>query len=248
MSDARIIELDLTDSTNNYAMRLIDGNKALPGLTIVANAQTNGKGQRGRTWVDIPGQSLLMSMIVAPRHPLTEQFIFNTAVATAIVTELQQMDPDWTVQIKWPNDIIVNDKKAGGILIENVLRGSNWTHSVIGLGLNILQEQFPEELPHATSLRIASGRVFDRSVILNALREAIFYATGFPKDAATQMKEYNSLLFKKGKQQVLEENGNRFVVTILYANDSGTLSVQMEDGTIKEYQHGQAVWDYNNNF
>lgn len=244
MPDAHIIELDLTDSTNNYAMQLIDGNKAHPGLTIVANQQTAGKGQRGRTWVDTPGQSLLMSMIVVPKHSLGDQFIFNIAVATAIVNELQQLDEHWKVQVKWPNDIIINDKKAGGILIENVLRGSNWSYSVVGLGLNILQPSFPYDLPHATSLKIASGREFDKRTILNTLREAIFYATGFPKDAATLLRDYNALLFRRGQQQVLTENEQPITTTILHANADGTLAVQLEDGSIKNYVHGQAVWAY----
>lgn len=244
MSEARIIELDLTDSTNNYAMQLIDGNKAYPGLTIVANAQTSGKGQRGRTWVDTPGQSLLMSMIVVPKHTLACQFVFNAAIATAIVTELQKLNEHWQVRVKWPNDIIINDKKAGGILIENVLRGSSWTHSVIGLGLNILQESFPEDLPYAISLKIASGIGYDRWVILNTLREAIFYAANFPKDAGLQMKEYNDLLFKKGRLQRISIEEENKMVTILYANEDGTLSVQFEDGSIQRYAHGQLTWDY----
>ena len=244
MPDAHIIELDLTDSTNNYAMQLIDGNKAHPGLTIVANQQTAGKGQRGRTWVDIPGQSLLMSMIIAPKHTLAEQFLFNAAVATAIVNELQQLHDTWQVQVKWPNDIIINDKKAGGILIENVLRGSNWSYAVIGLGLNILQPSFPADLPHATSLKAASGKDFDRRTILNALREAIFYATGFPKDATTLLKDYNALLFRRGQQQVLLEDDQPVNTTILHAHADGTLAVQLEDGTIRNYVHGQAVWAY----
>lgn len=244
MPDAHIIELDLTDSTNNYAMQLIDGNKAHPGLTIVANQQTAGKGQRGRTWVDTPLQSLLMSMIIAPKHSLAEQSLFNMAVATAIVTELQQLNEQWKVQVKWPNDIIINDKKAGGILIENVLRGSNWSYSVVGLGLNILQPAFPEDLPHATSLKIASGQDYDKRTILAALREAIFYATSFPKDATTLLKDYNNLLFRRGKQQVLTEDGQPITTTILHANADGTLAVQLENGSISNFVHGQAVWAY----
>lgn len=244
MPDAHIIELDLTDSTNNYAMQLIDGNKAHPGLTIVANQQTAGKGQRGRTWVDTPGQSLLMSMIIAPKHSLAEQSLFNMAVATAIVTELQQLNDNWTVQVKWPNDIIINDKKAGGILIENVLRGSSWSYAVVGLGLNILQPAFPEDLPHATSLKIASGLEYDKRTILTALREAIFYATSFPKDATTLLRDYNNLLFRRGQQQVLTEDGLPVTTTILHANADGTLSVQLENGSIRNYVHGQAVWAY----
>src|SRR5689334_16225981 len=84
ISDAPIIELDTIDSTNNYAMRLIDADTAQSGLTIVAGQQTMGKGQRGRQWLDKPGENLLMSIIIAPAYSLEEQFIFNMAVTSAI--------------------------------------------------------------------------------------------------------------------------------------------------------------------
>lgn len=242
--EAPIIELDFTDSTNNYAMRLIDGNKAQDGLTIVANGQTGGKGQRGKTWVDIPGNSLLMSIIVTPRHSLSEQFIFNAAVTVSIANVLQKLDDRWRVHVKWPNDIIVNDKKAGGILIENVLRGSNWTHSVIGLGLNINQERFADDLPHAISLKMASGKDMDKSLLLGELREAIFKATQYPVPANLQMQAYNQFLFKQGQQQGFINGDAKWQANILHANADGTLAVQDADGKISNYQHGQVVWDY----
>ena len=134
-----IIELDSIDSTNNYAMQLIDANKAQHGLTIVTQSQSEGKGQRGKTWLDAPGQSLLMSIIIHPKKEINDQFVFNAAVAVAIANVLQKSNHNWDIRIKWPNDIIINAKKAGGILIENILRGSRWTHSVVGLGLNVKQ-------------------------------------------------------------------------------------------------------------
>ncbi len=246
MSEPQIIELDFTDSTNNYAMRLIDGNKAQPGLTIVANGQTNGKGQRGKAWTDTPGQSLLMSIVVSPKHTLSEQFLFNTTVTLAIVNVLQKLDNDLNINIKWPNDIIVGDKKAGGILIENVLRGSKWTHSVIGLGLNILQDSFPADLPHATSLKIATGKSFDKAVILRAIRDAVCEAVPRPMPAYLLMQLYNGLLFRKGQKQTFSDASGMWKATILHANTDGTLAVQTENGAITNYLHGQAIWDYSN--
>ncbi len=240
----QIIELDFTDSTNNYAMRLIDGNKAQDGLTIVANAQTNGKGQRGKTWVDIPGNSLLVSVIVAPRHSLQEQFIFNAAITVAIAKVLQKLDDEMRVAVKWPNDIIVNDKKAGGILIENVLRGSNWTHSVIGFGLNLYQDSFPDDLPHAISLKIALGKDVDKTALLTDLSAAIINATRFPIPAGPQMDAYNSLLFRQGMSQRFTDAQLSWTANILHANLDGTLAVQLENGSIVNYQHGQVIWDY----
>src|SRR5690606_29724577 len=122
---------------------LIDADTAQAGLTIVTDVQTNGKGQRGRKWLDAPGESLLMSLVVVPEYEIEHQFSFNMAISLAIADYLQHIYENWDIRIKWPNDIIINDKKAGGILIENVIRGNKWAYSVVGIGINILQYTMP---------------------------------------------------------------------------------------------------------
>jgi len=244
-SSSLLIELDSIDSTNNYAMQLIDADKAQHGLTITADSQTGGKGQRGRTWLDTPGQSLLMSIIAIPRHSLRHQFQFSAAIAVAIANVLQNMGEDWQVHIKWPNDIIVNDKKAGGILIENVLRGSDWAHSVIGLGLNINQQHLPDEVPHATSLRIASGSEFNKPWLRDRLREQILQAVEQPLPEAAQIKAYNDLLYKHGGQQLFGDAAQSWQARILSVTAQGLLEVQLADGSLAHYVHGQVTWHYN---
>src|SRR6478672_5010264 len=105
--DAPIIELDNIDSTNNYAMRLIDADKAQPGLTIVARRQESGKGQRGKIWVDSHGESVLMSIIVKPGMEIKDQFLFSISIALAVAHSLKYLNNDWDLKIKWPNDIII---------------------------------------------------------------------------------------------------------------------------------------------
>jgi BirA family transcriptional regulator, biotin operon repressor / biotin---[acetyl-CoA-carboxylase] ligase len=187
---------------------------------------------------------LLMTVITTPSYPLNEQFIFNASATTAIVDVLQNLSENWELSIKWPNDIIINDKKAGGILIENVLRGSNWMYAVIGFGLNIKQMSFPPELPFATSLRIASGKAFDNAAILAQLRERILQYTSEYKPAADVMENYNSYLYRKGKSQRFSKDNSEWEATILYANANGTLQVQLGDGSIVSYTHGMVTWDY----
>ncbi len=244
LTEVPIIQLDFIDSTNNYAMQLIDGNKAQPGMTIVAKAQTNGKGQRGKSWIDAPGESLLMSVIVSPKHQLTEQFLFNASITAAIANVLQKLHKGWQINIKWPNDIIVNDKKAGGVLIENVLRGNSWTHSVVGLGLNINQESFPAELPFATSLKIASGQSFDINEVMLLIRDQILENIAHPMADKELVDSYNRLLFKRGRQQVFMDATGKWQATVLNALPNGTLEVQLDSGDIVHYHHGQILWDY----
>jgi len=242
LSDLPIIELDSIDSTNKYAMQLIDANKARQGLTITAQSQTEGRGQRGKVWADIPGQSLLMSIILVSGREIQEQFVFNASVASAVANVLQKLSPGWQVHVKWPNDIIVNDKKAGGILIENVLRGSKWAHSVVGLGLNVKQEQFPDTLPFATSLKIASGNDFNMIRLRDELRENIVLCATCPLPAERAMEQYNGWLYRRGQKQEFSDSAGKWETTILNAHKDGTLEVKLENGDVVFYHHGQAEW------
>lgn len=238
--DLSIIQLESTDSTNNYAMQLIDANKAQHGLTILARYQTDGKGQRGKSWLGVPGQSLLMSVIVTPFVAINEQFAFNASVAVAIAKVLQKLDGGWNIHIKWPNDIIVNDKKAGGVLIENVLRGSKWTYSVIGLGVNVLQDKMPDELPFAASLKIASGRDFEVGRLCGLIRESILNSINV-LPGEIMMRHYNEYLFRKGMKQKFKDDSGQWEATILAVHTDGTLEVK-RDGEIAFYHHGQVEW------
>ncbi len=242
MSDFTIIEHNTIDSTNNYAMLLIDANKAQHGLTITALSQDGGKGQRGKTWVDTPGESLLMSIIVNPKQAIREQFAFNAAVSVAIAKVLQKIYRNWDIRIKWPNDIIVNDKKAGGILIENVLRGNQWAYSVIGIGMNIKQERMPPELPSATSLKIASGKEFDIRQLTNEIHDAIMQVVNYPVSGPVSMKNYNDYLYRRGKRQVFRDNKYTWAATIVDAHSDGTLELRYEDGSVTHLHHGQMQW------
>jgi BirA family biotin operon repressor/biotin-[acetyl-CoA-carboxylase] ligase len=236
-----VIKLASTDSTNNYAMRLIDADTAQPGTTILAGCQTAGRGQRGRQWADIPGQSLLMSLVVTPLQPLEQQFYFNASIAVSIAAYLKTLNADWQVFIKWPNDIILNDKKAAGVLIENLIRGSRWTHAIIGLGLNVAQPAFPAELPHATSLLQASGQYFEPDTLAIGLRRAILEAVASPDSDI--LGRYNELLYRKDKLQAFSAEGReRWMATLRRVLPSGYLEVELPGGTPEQYAHGAANW------
>ncbi len=147
------------------------------------------------------------------------------------------------IQIKWPNDIIINDKKAAGILIENVLRGSTWAHSVIGLGLNVGQRAFPPDLPNATSLKIELKNDIDMTGLRDRIREKVMAAVNL--GAWTEgLAQYNRYLYKKGEKQQFTDGINQWHATILAVGTDGTLEVISEDGTHAFYHHGQVLWDW----
>ena len=133
-----IIELSEIDSTNNYAMRLINEGMAEHGMAILADFQTNGKGQHGNIWQAQESKNLLCSIILDTHgFPLEKQFLLNTMACLAVADTLIQQYLLQDVSIKWPNDIYAGKRKIAGILIENQIRGVSWSHAVIGIGLNI---------------------------------------------------------------------------------------------------------------
>jgi len=232
-------KLDIIDSTNNYAMQCIDADKAEHGMLILAKAQSAGKGQRGHSWKDNPGESLLMSLIIKPLVSLQQQTRFMASIAVAVASQVQIALPGTTVQIKWPNDIIVGDKKAGGILIENVVRGFSWEWSVVGIGLNIAQTSFREDLPNASSLYLAGAEMIDIDNLAIGIRNAILEALLMDGDSLIR---YNERLFRKHEYQKFRMEGHIFEGRIQEMDQAGSLKMDFEDGRIESFQHGQIEW------
>ena len=241
---ATLIHLPLVDSTNNYAMQLMDAEPSAAGTTILADAQSGGKGQRGRTWIDAPGESLLMSTILVPELPVEKQFLFSEAVAVTIAEALTILCEDAEVRIKWPNDIIVNDRKAGGILIENVLRGPKWCYAVVGVGINVRQESFPESLPFATSLAIESGLPISVRDLANIIRGDLLALHTKDIEESSYLARYNRLLYKRGAEQLFKEGENQWPAIIRGVSETGLLEVELSGGEVRHYTHGSILWKW----
>jgi len=237
---APILRFDILDSTNNRAAQLIDADTSVEGLTIVTQQQSAGKGQRGNVWKDEAGQSLLMSIVLQPRVTAEAQFSFSAAVAVAVADALTAISPDMDIRIKFPNDIIINDKKAAGILIENAFRGNSWTHAIVGIGINVLQEGF-DGLPRATSLFRELRKMVEPELVLQLVRQKVVeYTRG--SNLEYYRKCYNLMLYKQAGIQRFSEQGVLFDAIVVQANAAGQLELQLEDGHIKQYSHGELAW------
>lgn len=159
------IELQSTDSTNNYAAILLKQTNVPEGTVILAHEQTQGKGQRGAIWLSEKGKNLTFSVIYKPVFlSVTHQFMLSKITALALLKLVSKYADN--VKIKWPNDIWVNNKKIAGVLIENNVSGNVIQSSVIGVGININQVMFMPEL-NATSLYLENKKVFDSKEILS---------------------------------------------------------------------------------
>jgi len=167
---APLIELSTIDSTNIYAMAQIKAGLAKSGSCYTADFQTNGKGQHGRVWESSKGQNLLCSYILElntldalKNWTPTDQIGFSAAIAIGARAFFAAFAGPET-KIKKPNDIYFSDRKAGGILIENLVRGQEWTWTVIGIGMNINQTEFsPEALNSVSSNPISLQEITNQS-------------------------------------------------------------------------------------
>lgn len=166
----KIIRLDETMSTNDEAKRgAREG--AAHGTVWVAESQTGGRGRQGRTWVSPRGENLLFSVLlriscVPARVPLIA-LVAGLAVRDAVARVL----PDRDVLVKWPNDVLVSDKKIAGVLVESSVMGTKVEHVVVGIGINVHTRNFPEEVASiATSVALEGGRAERSKLLEDVLR------------------------------------------------------------------------------
>lgn len=232
-----IIKLNATNSTNSYLRDLsIDGNVE-DYTTVVAKHQTNGRGQMGSIWSSETSKNLTFSVFkdmskIYIKHP----FYISMATALAILKTLQGLNIP-KLSVKWPNDILSENKKICGILIENVIKQNNLYASIIGIGLNVNQKTF-ENLPKASSLITITGSVFNLDEILNGVLSNLkAYFVELEKGNLSFLKDtYETYLFRKNKPSTFKNaEGMVFFGFIKAVSVSGNLQVLLEDDVIREY-------------
>jgi BirA family transcriptional regulator, biotin operon repressor / biotin---[acetyl-CoA-carboxylase] ligase len=235
---------DTIDSTNNYAMQRIDDGMAQQGEVIWAAHQTKGKGQRGKMWENDRG-NVMMSLILKPAIPADRQFVLSAAVAFTIAKYLQTISDQWQVAIKWPNDIYINDKKACGILIENIFRGMHWAYAVAGIGLNVNQSSFPEGMTQATSLAMVSSREYNLLEVITDIRNGLLNCLQRlgPDRYDVLLEDYNGLLYRRYKETSFRERASdrHFDAYVQEVNTEGRLVLLSHRG-IEQFSFGELDW------
>lgn len=230
----RIIKLDAIDSTNHF-LKALSVQESCENFTVVSTeSQTEGKGQRGSGWVSESGKNLTFSVLYNQKvDGITSLFTLNIMVALSVVEALKSVS-NLNFVIKWPNDILAENKKIGGILIENTFKNSNEVQSIIGIGLNVNQSKF-ENLPQASSLFLLENKTFDREILLISIVNQLEYnLKQLPILGETHFWDaYHKILFKKNVVSAFESvAGNRFVGKIQEVTRDGKLAVMMEDDSI----------------
>lgn len=233
----KIIKLDAIASTNTY-LRQLSTTETLDDFTIVVtDLQTAGRGQMGTSWNSESGKNLTFSVFKKISClEKEEQFYISMATSLAIYNALKYFRIPKLV-IKWPNDILSENKKICGILIENVIKNSKMTAAIIGIGLNINQTVF-EEILNASSLKNITGIHYDLNEVLHeVLKQLEIYSSLITNRSFNCLKEeYESLLFRNKKPSTFETpNHTMFMGFIQGVSQEGKLIVLLEDEIIKEF-------------
>ena len=238
-SDKNTIILEATDSSNNYAKRLIAANKATHGTVVLAYCQEAGKGHAGNQWESEAKKNLLMSIVLFPEFlPADKQFYLSKIISLAITDLLQEEIPHKAVSIKWPNDIYAGDKKMAGILIENSVSGHYMHSSVVGIGLNLNQENFSGELPNPVSLKQITGNNYSIGAMAERLQEKFYswYSHLEMQQIRAIDISYLGKLYRKNQWCRFRKNAKTFEARINGIGEYGQLILEDRKGRLSEYQ------------
>ncbi len=221
-------------------MEQVNTGLVTPGTAWFAMEQTAGKGQRGKQWFSPPGENIMMTIALQPNGlPLSRQFLLSVAVALGAADFFGHYAGDETC-IKWSNDIYWRDRKAGGILIENVLRGSTWQYAITGIGININQTQFPEHLPNPVSLRQITGKSWDAVALAQELCQYLQPRLQqlHPAHYNSLLEEYKSRLFRLNQAGLYRMQGEYFQGTIRDVLPDGKLCLE-RNGELLQLDFGE---------
>jgi BirA family biotin operon repressor/biotin-[acetyl-CoA-carboxylase] ligase len=231
-----VIKLASVDSTNNFAADLIRQGKGAEGTVILADYQTKGRGQGSNNWQSETGLNLLCSFIICPESiPAERQFYLSMCISNA-VADMFHLYTDH-VAIKWPNDILIRGKKAAGLLIENTVSGRNLRTSIIGTGININQQEFPDTLSGSTSLCLETGISYSLQFVFDALVNSmkqqiqILYHGRY----AEIRKDYLNRMYLLNAWADYSDASGPFEGRIFDISESGQLMVMRREGGKREY-------------
>ena len=256
------IELQSVDSTNNYALEQIHAGLAQHGMAVFAHEQLAGKGQRGKVWVGEKDTSITLTVVVRPGSLLpARQFWLSACVAVAVYDFFMNYAGKET-KIKWPNDLYWQDRKAGGVLIENIIgpgdtesmaddrrppankeqQTAHWKWAVIGVGININQTSFSTELQNPVSLKQITGKNFD---VIELAREFCQLLNNHFEQLITKgfeniYSKYLSHLYKRNQTVKMKKGSRIFEAKIKTVSPAGKLIVH--HSIEEEFDFGEVEW------
>lgn len=204
---------------------------------VWAEWQSAGRGQRGHSWHSVENENLTFSVVLQPHFlPIVEQFLLSEVVALALVDTMA----DWGIEcrIKWTNDIYAADRKLVGVLIEQSLSAERIERTIVGIGINVNQLTFPDDLPNPTSMACEVGESVEREAVLGSFIRHLEELYGVLERGDKHLIEerYRQTMYHLGEEYTYAyASGERFRATIRGVRPSGELRLEHTDGTIGEY-------------
>lgn len=232
-----LVKLHEVDSTNTYTKDLLSNSKPLmEGTVIMAEHQYAGRGQNANKWESEIGKNLILSIYLKPTFlAVAQQFDLNKAISLGVTdTIISILGNNCT--IKWPNDIYFHDKKIGGILIENVIKGYYLKESIVGIGINVNQIHFPDSLTQASSISKILHQDYNLELLLAELCQNIEsrYLQLKGRKTALLTVEYLNRLFRLNEQHVFEIENIKVDGTIKGVSSAGKLLLRI-NAEVKEF-------------
>lgn len=233
------------DSTNTFAKTLSE-QKGPHGTLIIADEQTAGRGRLQRNWISTKGKNLLFTLIFYPEFGI-EKISLLPFVGSLAVTDAIETVTGLSATCKWPNDVLINGKKVCGMLLESSAGNSHGGKVILGIGVNVNQEEFPDELLHkASSLKNESGIEIDRVHLLASIVEELEnrydQLAHFPSQRLLSDWKMKALLF--GKKITVLESEFSYGATAIDVAEDGSLIIQTEDGKKKNIFAGDVSLAY----
>lgn len=233
----KIIKLDAIDSTNIFLKELCQENDVEDFTIVITDNQTKGRGQMSSVWNSNIDENLTFSMLTRfEKLSIENQFYISKVVSLAIHETLSAI-LSVKISIKWPNDILSEQRKICGVLIENSVKKTKIKHSIVGIGLNVNQTVF-KDLPNATSMKLISSRDFNLDELLDKLTSnikkyvKILNANDFTQIDNLYLKRLYKMntptMFRDAKEMV-------FMGKIIGVSTEGRLQVELETEEIKEF-------------
>jgi BirA family transcriptional regulator, biotin operon repressor / biotin---[acetyl-CoA-carboxylase] ligase len=235
------IELLSVDSTNNYAMGLAHAGMAQHGTAVFAHEQLKGKGQRNKEWFSGKEENIALSLILYPERLHSSRLFYLSAAAANAVRIFFERHTDGEITVKWPNDIYWRDRKAAGILIENLWQGKDWKAAVIGIGINVNQTDFGALQSKAVSLKQITGIT---SVPVDLAREICndveLQYQQLVSHPGKVLSEYRAHLYKCNETARFRKGSRVFDALVKDVTPAGQLVVM--HGVEERFDVGEIEW------
>ncbi len=229
-----LIHLEQTDSTNTYLEELLLESSTLDEFIVVTTPlQLSGKGQGSNKWHSTAHQNIQFSLLLKPNFlEAGAQFHLNMSISIALIDFLLKLFPDKKIKIKWPNDIYIDNNKIAGILIKLFVQKEKIENAIVGIGFNVNETNFPEEIVNPISMK----QIADKEFSVNSLREEILFSIllqykMLPNISSTEIKNtYLSHLYRFQEKHSYFYKGSMIQANIVDISEFGQLILEKMNG------------------